>query len=157
MIDTDWCDPEDAVTPLHFLCYGIFAGVWTIHYEDSAETALTIINAGWDVNAQTLLTGETACHLALRCLVHDAIEQGNRWHRYEAFGLLRVLIDAGADFSIKDRNGFSPARIAFNYMWRCHEMGFPEDMADEISRKYPGEYADWLLSESLEGEVWRKA
>jgi len=53
--------------------------------------------------------------------------------------------------ALKDCTGFSPARIVFNYAWRCDERGFPLDVADEIRDKYPGEYAEWIMLDGFEG------
>jgi len=146
-------DPEDEMTPLHSLCSGIRAGWWIVPYENSAQKGRILIALGWDANTQTRSTRETACHVLLRCVIHDAIEQGHRWSRNEGFSLLRVLIDAGADFSKKDCAGFSAARIVFNYTWRCNKAGFPLDITDEVREKYPGEYAEWVALQDTEGTV----
>ena len=146
-------DPEDEMTPLHSLCAGIPAGWWTVPYAESAQKGRLLIAMGWDVNTRTRSTGETACHMLLRCIIHDAIERGHRWALNEGFSLLRVLIDAGADFGKEDCVGFTAARIVCNYTWRCNRSGFPLDIADKIREKYSEEYAEWVALQDTEGTV----
>jgi len=82
--------PSD--TPLHYLCEGS-----SIESESDIKIMHALIKAGADLNAVTEYNGKTPLHYAV---------EGNKVE------FIEILIKAGADLSIKDKEGKTPTDLA---------------------------------------------
>jgi cytohesin len=78
----------------------------TTEMEDREEIVKTLVAAGADVNKKTLVGKPTLCFM------RDAFLKGETpLHRAAAYGnvaIIKMLLDAGADPTMKDANGDTP-------------------------------------------------
>lgn len=97
--DANYTSPKTGENALHF-------AISKRSNPERIEVVRILVEAGADVNQQTTPGSETSCFM------RDAFLKGETpLHRAAAYGdamMIRLLLDAGADPSMKDANGDTP-------------------------------------------------
>lgn len=84
--------------------------------QGDTEIAKELIAAGADVNAQDSSKGRTPLHWVIRMSEGSVKKKGEQIPMARALKLLQLLVDAGADPTIKDAQGFSAIEQAARWM-----------------------------------------